>query len=46
MFPELLIEIPTKDKKIANDCKKVGKMLPLLKDKKLSIEDLLTIHSD
>ena len=47
MYPELLIDILTKDQKIARDCQRVAKMFPLLKgDKKLSIDDFLTIQSD
>jgi len=47
MFPELEIDILTKDQKIARDCHKVEKMFPLLnEDNKLSIDDFLEIQSD
>ena len=47
MDPELKVDLQTVDQKIAQACKKVGQMLPLLKDdKKLSIEDFLTLESE
>jgi len=47
MYPELLIDILTKNQKITRDCQRVAKMFPLLRgDKKLSIDDFLTIQSD
>jgi len=47
MDPELKVDLQTLDQKIAQASQKVGQMLPLLKDeKKLSIEDFLTIERD
>ena len=47
LYPEMAIDTPpTVDEQIARDCQAVAKLLPLLKDKTLSIEDFMTIHSE